>query len=321
MSKPDRDRPRGDKPNDKPDRDRPGNKPGQAPSKNFRNRASRDVAAAYQPQYDALDRQQSTAEAQSAEYQQQIENLYNSLSETIGSLGPQYQAQVDQITQGLQSNLGSLASSLPGGLPSAELAGANGAFGAAGAAGLSSLSSQALRGAGYNTSALRQTAIDSANYQTSVLADLQDFRKSLDDQRMDLASQQAPLVLSRVDELRDRADQLALANKEFKLRQSATQAQIDASDATAQFVSDRATDASRPPRDRDRPGNDQPGNQGPGGRPADEQSRLASRFLSGKVMWDDLNRRRRGMLRDELPGQQVRSTRRDYRYGSPGGRT
>jgi hypothetical protein len=220
----------------------------------FRSRARRDVRVAFRPQFQALGRSERAGERDAAQYQDQIQRIYASLQGSLEGLGPAYQAQVGAIQAGLQQAL----QGLQGGMLSptaSEQTAASVAFGSLGAGSLGQLASAGQRGAGYNTSALRQTAIDQANYQTSVLQDLDNFKKSLSEQRQDLSSQMAPLILSRIDELKDRAAQLRLANREFQLRKLATMSDIGMQEGAQQgwqtFFEN--TPRGRPPRRGRRP--------------------------------------------------------------------
>jgi hypothetical protein len=194
---------------------------GNRASRRLTRRARRDVRASFKPQFNLLEREQTRAEQDASQYQGQMENLYGGLQNQLAEIGPQYQGQVADIQGNLTGSLGTLTGML-GGTPAGEQAAAAGAFGAVGEGGLAGLASQAARGAGYNASAMRQGAIDQVNYSAAILEELKQFKQALSEQRQDLTGEMAPLILSRIDELKERARQMALANKEFQLRKQAT---------------------------------------------------------------------------------------------------
>lgn len=187
-----------------------------------RRRARRDIRTAFAPQFAELDRQGTQAGREAEQYQGQVSNLYTGLGGQLGQIGADFQAQLPGIQQGYQAAVGQLASQIPTGLPAAEGAAGGALFGAVGAGGLERLASAGQRGATSNASSLRQAAIDATNYQAAIGEDLQNFRQALREGRMDLVQQMGPMILSRIDELKDRAQQLRLAKQEFQLRQTAT---------------------------------------------------------------------------------------------------
>lgn len=223
-----------DKPKDKPDRKPPKDKPPRRdrPSRdrgrtgNFRARASRDISAAYQPVLDELTRQEEAGTADAAAYQDQVRQLYEGLQAALGGISPQMDQQLAGVQQRFTEGIGGLTGLLGSATPVGEQQAATGLLGNQATGGLSMLASQGGRAAAFGASTQRQAAIDSTSFQGNILEQLQQMRDSINRERTDITNQQPAQILSRVDELRQLAEQMRLARNEFRLRRMLAQEQL-----------------------------------------------------------------------------------------------
>ena len=195
-----------------------------------RQRARRDVRASFAPELQSLQREGQQAEREAQQYSQRIGGMYEGLGQRLAPIGQLLTQQTGALQGGLTSSLEGLQGMLGGvpggemteGTPSGEIEAGKGVFGSIGAGGLSMIGATGAGGAAYNASALRQAAIDGTNYRASIMEDLAQFQQAMRDQRHDITSQMGPLIMSRIDELRDRAQQLRMAKQELALRKTAT---------------------------------------------------------------------------------------------------
>lgn len=158
------------------------------PNEPLRTRATREIEHSLQPLLSEIGRQESG-----------LGPMYAGLQEQLAPLAGQYQADLGGIQSrysegiaSLQNLLGGSAGATLGGAAAAEAPAATGAFGAIGAGGLGMLAQTGARNVGYQTSALRQSALQQ-------LAERQDLAR----RRQDLYSDVPERVLERLDQLRE----------------------------------------------------------------------------------------------------------------------
>jgi hypothetical protein len=280
----------------------------QAQQRRLRRRARRDVRGAYAPQLAGIARQEAQDQAQAEQYQSAIAQLYSALGSQLGTLQPAYAQQMAGIQGNYQSALGDLTGLLGSTAPAGELAASAGLLGNIGAGGLELLASQAARNAAYGTSAERQSAIDSTNYQANILQALQNALTDLASQRSDIFAAMPQQVLSRLDQLRDTAAQLGLARKEYQLRKEATESQIGNDQALADYVNAQASNwGGGGGGGGGRGGGAGGGTAAVGGSlggqvvsPTVSVDTLLKRFTTGKVSWADLAKPKRQTIRKNI---------------------
>lgn len=198
----------------------------------IRKRAKRDVKAAYQPQFDAMNRAQGQIKTEARSDRKRIGNIYEALNQNLAPIQGQYDAAAQGIASGLQDQLGSLAGMLnmgsnAQGLAPGELQAAQGAFGQLGASGLQTLAGDRSRQAAWQGSTQRQAALENMTAHRNLLEDKRQLLDDLRNQRVDLKGEMAPAILAHIGELRDTRAQRRLAQQELELRQKLAEDQLN----------------------------------------------------------------------------------------------
>jgi len=183
--------------------------------------ARRDVRLSMHPILQGYKRQGKLAQQDANQAQQRTQDVYGALGTQLQALGDPYSQAMSGISGNLSSELGGLTGLLNGQIgqaPGTERAAAAGLLGAIGGGGLSLLASGQARNAGYNTSAQRQGAEQSAVSQQNILTDLANFKSDLSQQKLDAMGQMSPMYLQRLDQLKHEAAQLALSRSGDRLK-------------------------------------------------------------------------------------------------------
>lgn len=183
--------------------------------------ARRDVMVANQPYLNDLRRSGKQARRITKRTSRRTSNIYKALGNQLAPLSGQYSDAVSGISGDLAEQLagftGMLGSEVPG-VPSGEIAAGTGLFGTIGAGTMQDLASQQARNVGYNTSAQRQGAIESAVAQRNYQKDLRDYLLDLNSERRDFKQGLAPMIQSRADELSRIAFDQMMAQRDYELR-------------------------------------------------------------------------------------------------------
>lgn len=217
-------------------------------------RARRDVMLSVRPELQDIRRarRQGTREYHTAS--NRVGDIYGGLQHELAPLGAQYGNQANDIAGDFTTQLGGLTDLLGSnvqGVPQGEISAGTGLFGTIGAGALEQLAGERGRNLAYNASAQRQGGIEKMTGQRNMLSDLQDFRKDLSQQRLDVTRGTPADIRQRLDELRDAAFQRQLAEKQFGLQaRSLNQGQL-ADQAFQNYLIDQArTDRNRGRRRR-----------------------------------------------------------------------
>lgn len=191
----------------------------------LRRRAARDVRVSLRPYLQELRFQRKQARGDTRDYVNQVGSIYGGLDRELEQIGDDYIPVAQGITDQLQTDLGEWSQHLGSVSPAGELAAAAGLFGNIGAGAMGEIGAAQQRSLDWNTSSQRQGGIEQATTQRNALMGLQDTLQEINRRRLQATRGVGPDVLSRLDELRDFQQQMSLANREFRLRQQAAQAQ------------------------------------------------------------------------------------------------
>jgi hypothetical protein len=208
-------------------------------------RAARDVKLAQRPELQAYHRAGQQASQQYQTDAQRVQDVYGALSGQLEALAAPYQQQVTDIgTQltGQIAQLPGITTQSIGAAPPAERAAGTALSSTIGAGTLEQLAAGAARNAAYNTSAQRQAGIESAVTQRNFGVDLQNFLDDLSERRLGVIEERRPLMLQRLDELRDQKFQQRMAEEQLGLERgqlNINRGQLDIN--RGQLSIDRAT--------------------------------------------------------------------------------
>jgi hypothetical protein len=184
-------------------------------------RAARDVKLAQRPELQAYHRAGQQATQQYQTDAQRVQDVYGALGGQLEALAAPYQQQVTDIgTQltGQIAQLPGITTQSIGAAPPAERAAGTALSSTIGAGTLEQLAAGAARNAAYNTSAQRQAGIESAVTQRNFGVDLQNFLDDLSERRLGVIEERRPLMLQRLDELRDQKFQERMAEEQLGLQ-------------------------------------------------------------------------------------------------------
>lgn len=218
------------KPNNKPGGDgkKGGKKKGGRKSEAFKD-ARRDVMLSIKPARREIRRIKKMGVREGRQQEQKIGNIYGALGDQLSAIGGNYQPQAQQIASGLQGNLaqlaGTIGSNVPG-VPQGEISAGAGVLGALGGGALAQLASGAQRSIDFQNSVQRQGAMEGAFATRDVANQTADFRKDLNQQRIDLMRDVPALIRSRMDENQARRFEQMLAMQQLQLSRRGQNASI-----------------------------------------------------------------------------------------------
>lgn len=189
--------------------------------------ATNSVNLSYQGSLDALDAQAAKTQAEYAQRQAAIASMYGGLGSQLGTVGTDYAAAAPAIADGYLANLGSVAGlfgGTTGMMPGAEAQAGNMLGSSMGQATMGLLAEGSQRNLNYNSSAVRQSGIDSTNTQKALAMDLQQFLDNVALQRTQIEREKAMAIQAELDRLRQQRFQNTMTRKQFRLqRRSANQ--------------------------------------------------------------------------------------------------
>lgn len=193
--------------------------------KKLARRARRDVQLSVQPQLDALARQQAQAERDYGQGTNQVQAAYDALGRELGNVGAGFTDEAAKIAALFGGQVGQLGGMIGGAAAPAEQQAAQAFLGSIGGAGKGLLASDAMRNAAYNSSALRQGALERVTMTKNLAQDLLGTQDDIRQQVLDAKAMMPGLIRQRLGELRDTQFEHGLAGKELGLREAALLAQ------------------------------------------------------------------------------------------------
>lgn len=193
--------------------------------KKLQRRARRDVMIGLRPYLQELAFQRQQARGDTGEQLSRLGGIYGGLDQKLQQLEGDYGPQAQAITDQLQTDMGEWGQYLGSVSPAGELAQAAGLFGNIGAGAIGEIGAAQQRALDVNQSAQRQGAIEQVTTQRNALTDLDQLLQMIRDRRTQAMRGVGPEILSRMDTLRDRQQEMGLANREFNLRQRMAEAQ------------------------------------------------------------------------------------------------
>lgn len=185
-----------------------------------RNAATRDVGLVIRPQLRELRNQRRGAKRDYRDFNQQMKGLYGALSAEFQDIGNDLGGQFGDIqgdySGGIADIMGGLAQTT-----APDQAGFLNTLGTFALAGQNELSSDQSREAAYNASVRRQGGIEGMQVRRDASGDLRDILDDLRLARRDVMRDRGPLVLSRLDQLRQQQFDKRMALADLALRRRA----------------------------------------------------------------------------------------------------
>ena len=215
-----------------------------------RRQARRDVMLALRPQLRETKRQGTQVRREYDKYAGQMGGLYGLLDTQLadigGDMGGQFDAIQDRYSGGVADIMGALGQSA-----APDQAAFLNTLGSFALAGQNTLGTDMARESAYNASTRRQGGLESMVLGRNIRSDLQDALDMLRDERRDIMRDRGPMVMQRMDTLRQQAFDRSMALKELALRRAAVASANGDDAAMGRFLADYAGNALK--------------NSGPGG--------------------------------------------------------
>ena len=207
-----------------------------------RKQARRDVMLALRPQLRETKRQGKDVRREYDKYAGQMGGLYGLLDTQLadigGDMGSQFTANQDRYSGGVADIMAAIGQST---------APDQGAFlntlGSFALAGQNTLGTDAARETAYNASTRRQGGLESMVLGRNIRSDLQDALDQLRDERRDIMRDRGPMVMQRMDTLRQQQFDRQMALKELALRRAAVASANGDDAAMGAFLQDYAKNA------------------------------------------------------------------------------
>lgn len=185
-----------------------------------RSAATRDIGLVVRPQLRELRNQRRGAKRDYRDFNQQMKGLYGALSAEFQDIGNDLGGQFGDIqgdySGGIADIMGGLAQTT-----APDQAGFLNTLGTFALAGQNELASDQSREAAYNASVRRQGGIEGMQVRRDASGDLRDILDDIRLARRDVMRDRGPLVLSRLDQLRQQQFDKRMALADLALRRRA----------------------------------------------------------------------------------------------------
>lgn len=186
----------------------------------IRRDAKRDVGLAIRPELREIRNAKRGLKRDYRGYANQMGGLYGILGRELGGIGGQMSGEFDEVqgdyTQGVESIMSAL-----GQTTAPDQAGFLNTLGSFALAGQNDLSTDASREVAWNASNQRQGGLESMVLQRNIRGDLQEGLDDLRTARRDVIHDRGPMLMQRMDQLREQQFARSMALKELALRRQA----------------------------------------------------------------------------------------------------